>query len=195
MRHPEVSDLALLAGNDLGLWRGFLVGRHVRNCFQCQRELEAFDESKGVLRRGFDPAPDDKQWDRLAAEMSANIRLGLSAGECVTPPSVPRFERDAWKAGFALATIFLLMIGGWMLRQYTGVFNTVSPKYAIKVSDEMVLKATLGGIGVEQNGRTMALAYERGAVPTVTVGLQGSMNARYVDEDTGQVTIHNVYTE
>jgi hypothetical protein len=195
MRHPEILDVALYAGKDLGLWRGFLVGRHVRNCSNCQREVETFQHSRNTLREGFDPAPGGKEWDRLGAEMAANIRLGLEAGECVTPMPVPRLERDGWKAALALATIFVLMLGGWAVRQYSGWFSSVNVKYARKFNDEMVLKATLGGIGVEQNGRAMALTYERGAVATVSVGLQGSMNARYVDDDTGQVTIHNVYTE
>jgi hypothetical protein len=54
-----------------------------------------------------------------------------------------------------------------------------------------VLRSTPEGIAVRTQGATLTILHPRSAV----VSLSGSsaVAARYVDEDTGQVTIANVY--
>ena len=81
MRHPKLARLALYAGGDLGFLVRWRTDRHVAGCEQCGAEVEALENTLGIL-------PDlaempEVSWDRLAAEMKANIRLGLAAGECV----------------------------------------------------------------------------------------------------------------
>ena len=54
-------------------------------------------------------------WDRLAAEMTANIHLGLEAGECIGPVRVNRPERIGWRAVTVMAGISALLMGAWWL--------------------------------------------------------------------------------
>src|ERR1700691_6346813 len=81
MTHPSQSTLALDAGKDLGWFAGRLAERHVARCRECRQAVEAFAGLHDDLV-GFVAVP-AVSWSRLAAEMKANIRLGLAAGECV----------------------------------------------------------------------------------------------------------------
>src|SRR5215831_4773166 len=81
MKHPSQATLALHAGGDLGPVARWFTERHVSHCERCREEVEAFQLTRQIL-------PDlaeipEIPWNRLAAEMKANIRLGLAAGECV----------------------------------------------------------------------------------------------------------------
>src|ERR1700746_310897 len=81
MKHPSEETLALHAGGDLGLVPRWLTEPHLAQCEECRDTLAVFTELRGVLP---DLAEIPKvPWNRLAAEMRANIRLGLAAGECV----------------------------------------------------------------------------------------------------------------
>src|ERR1700736_3003585 len=92
-RHGMETDLALYAAGDLPFWRSALVGLrvrlHLRGCDECRELAEAMRADRAELRRSADDLPADISkncdWDQLAAEMTANIRVGLAAGECVTP--------------------------------------------------------------------------------------------------------------
>jgi hypothetical protein len=55
------------------------------------------------------------------------------------------------------------------------------------------LKNTPDGIAVRTQGATLTIMHPRSAV--VLVSGPSSMSARYVDEDTGQVTITKVYAQ
>jgi hypothetical protein len=63
--------------------------------------------------------PADLNWNRLASEMKANIRLGLAAGECVAGYSVgpkrPRFSTMQTAVAYA-GLIALVVAGVWMQR-------------------------------------------------------------------------------
>src|SRR6202789_3298642 len=80
MNHPRENDLALLAGGEAGHIRRFLLGRHVRNCADCQETVAEYRELRAGLAGVELP---DLNWNFLAADMRANIRLGLEAGACV----------------------------------------------------------------------------------------------------------------
>ena len=79
MSHPDISELALLAGNDLGWWSRRRLQKHVENCARCRDEVSVFTESRRLVRDA-SAMPTDLNWGRLAMEMKANIRLGLAAG-------------------------------------------------------------------------------------------------------------------
>jgi hypothetical protein len=134
-------------------------------------------------------------WARLAAEMKANIRLGLAAGECVAagggeveePWPLFRGTRPA----MAMASLAVLLVAGCMLER------PQPERIAAAPLGGSVVEQTAGGIRVEQGGGSLGL--RNGGVTarevTYSVGAQGSMRARYVDPDSGQVTINNVYAE
>jgi hypothetical protein len=58
-----------------------------------------------------------------------------------------------------------------------------------------VFRTVTDGLQVERGGRSLTLAHTGRAATALTVSLNGSMTAKYVDDDTGQVTIHHVYAE
>src|SRR5690242_7416633 len=81
MTHPSPSTLALFASQDLGWFARVRTERHLNHCRECRNEVEAFASlSEGLVELNELPAI---SWNHLAAEMKANMRLGLAAGECV----------------------------------------------------------------------------------------------------------------
>ena len=75
-RHVMETELALYAAGDLPVWRGALVRLHVRRCNECHSLLEALRMDRQALRRSADDMPSNLDWDQLATEMTANIRVG-----------------------------------------------------------------------------------------------------------------------
>jgi hypothetical protein len=59
--------------------------------------------------------PAEVNWNRLAAEMRGNIRVGLAAGECVGPAE-PEQTRLGWRIAATLAPITLVLLIGWWLQ-------------------------------------------------------------------------------
>ncbi|MEZ5398506.1 MAG: zf-HC2 domain-containing protein [Bryobacteraceae bacterium] len=210
-RHPVRADLALFLSGDLAPGARIGIRWHLARCEDCRRELETFRQARTHLRgqRFEDAIPAGLDWERVAADMTANIRLGLAAGEIVGEPRQPE-PSHLWRAAVVMASI--LMLAGSVIWWYHRTYNPETPvalsgplrvlaeqvksEPAKEAPGEVVLKATLGGIGVEQDGQALALAAEDDAGPRgVTASMQGSLNARYVDEDGSEVTIHRVYSE
>ncbi|MGH9672659.1 MAG: hypothetical protein ACRD44_05710 [Bryobacteraceae bacterium] len=183
MTHPGDIELALYAGGESGLLSRLRLARHLRACGACQAQVRAFRENKDWLEGAARQLPEDIAWGRLAAEMRANIRLGLAAGECVAVPAeVPR--SSGWRVAAALASVAVLLASGWLLHL---------PK-AVRVEPRgILLGANDQGIELRENGRSMTILH--GSAPVVSVRVEGSLRARYVDGDTGQVTIHHVYAQ
>jgi hypothetical protein len=194
MKHLTQATLALQAGGDLGFIARWQAERHLAHCDRCRRELEAFQITRQIL-------PDlaeipEIPWNRLAAEMKANIRLGIEAGECVRA-SDPPLRETRWftgaRAAVALASVVALLVTGAVLER-PGPF-AVSP-----AADEgMVVQATADGIQVRRGGQALRLMNPAQLNSAQRVlyspDAQGSMRARYVDPETGNVTINNVYAE
>ena len=192
MTHPDQTILALYAGQDLGWFRRRRTQRHLARCRECRGELQAFVSARGNLV-ALNELP-AISWNRLAIEMRANIRLGLAAGECV------RGERMASPLGLfgifsgaralaACASVMALVTAGLFLERPT------PPAPPAIASDGAVLRATANGIELNQGGQTLSLLHVRSVDVTYSAGAQGSMRAGYVDSDTGNVTINNVYVQ
>ncbi len=200
MRHPDEAKIALYAGRDLGLLERLSIGRHLVGCEDCRARMEAYRQDRQDLREAAGELPTGLDWDRLAAEMTANIRVGLEAGECVGEPVRPQ-PRPAWKPAFAGVALALVLVGGWYLnfpveqrsslaRGIGRIWNRTAP------ADETVsLEATRNGIRVSQNGSALTIMNPGDAQPVVVVSTTGALRARYVDDDTGQVTVTNVYAQ
>jgi hypothetical protein len=126
-------------------------------------------------------------WNRLASEMKANIRLGLAAGECVrtaAPPAGHSFFASA-RAAVAFASILAVVAAGLILER------------PAPVEDGTVVQATVNGIQVREGRQALRMMHAgvRERDVTYSVGAQGSMRARYVDPETGYVTIASVNAE
>jgi hypothetical protein len=60
---------------------------------------------------------------------------------------------------------------------------------------ELELGVTESGIEIKAGGQGMQLLNGRGRGVMYSAGAQGSVRARYVDSETGYVTINNVYVQ
>ena len=188
MRHPSQTDLALFAGQELGILSRWRLGRHTRVCPQCRRLTEAFRRDRFALLDTAADLPSGLQCGRLAAEMRANIHLGLAAGECVAAP-VSRPGVWHWRPALAFSSAVLLVVMGWWL-------NLPQPKAPEVARVEGVeVEATSSGIEIKQDDRALTLLSSRADEVTLSVNTQGVLRARYVDRDTGHVTINNVYAQ
>jgi hypothetical protein len=191
MKHPSEATLALHAGGDLGFVARWRTERHLLGCEVCRRELMGFsDLRQAVPELGNVP---EVHWNRLAAEMKANIRLGLSAGECVRGDNAPLPAPSPIFAGaravVAFASVLALVVTGLMLEH-------PSPRPSVLRQQGVVVQSTINGIQVTEGGRAFTLLHAgRDGDVTYSVGAQGSMRASYVDPDTGYVTINKVYAQ
>jgi hypothetical protein len=215
-RHVAETELALYAAGDLPFWRSALVylrvRLHVRRCDECQGLLEALRADRQELRRSADDMPasisKDFDWDQLAAEMTANIRVGLAAGECVTPRE-RKVATLSWRPLAFAAGLVVLLAGAWWLnipRTDTEAIGRAIRDMATggrmnatqsATQDERgpVVGASSAGVVLVENGGRMGI--DQGGLEPVmySVSTQGSASARYVDQDTGQVTITATYVQ
>jgi hypothetical protein len=189
MKHPSQATLALHAGGDLGAFARWRANRHLTGCERCREEVAAFGGIREI-------APDlaeipEVPWTRLSAEMKANIRLGLEAGECVRPGETPARQSlfSGARAAVALASVAALLVTGLVIERPI-------PRSASR-NEGVIVQATADGVQVRHGGEALQLRNAGVDARHVlySVGAQGSMRARYVDPETGNVTINNVYVE
>lgn len=189
MKHPGEQELTLYVSGDLNMLAMWRVGMHVRSCAQCANGIAGAEAVMTVLRTRAQEVPASLHWDRLAAEMTANIHLGLEAGECVGPLRVQRPERIGWRAVTVMAGVSALLMGAWWLNPPRAVRETAVRRTPVEIL------TSPGGIEVKENGSAMILMHTRGEQRPIIVSTPGSLRARFVDQDTGQVTINNVYSD
>ena len=211
MKHPSEIQLALFAGGDLaGYWERWRVARHVGQCSECQADVKSLRDAADQVRGLTGDLPKDLNWNRLAAEMTGNIRVGLAAGEAIARFDKPagRPLRLGWNAALVLTcATAVFLVAFWIslprnqadhLRAALNriraerIGNVVRPAAPMQ-DDVVVLEATSSVIEVKENGRAMSLTHPHSDGATVSVSLQGSAGVRYVDADTGQVTTNKVY--
>jgi hypothetical protein len=194
MKHPSQATLALQAGGDLRFFARWRTERHLRSCPRCREEVEAFETARQVSR-DLTEIP-ELPWNRLAAEMKANIRLGLAAGECVRASDRPLRETPLFtgaRAIVAFASVVVLLVTGIVLEH-----PAPAPVPTAYADDGLVVQATSHGIQVRKGGQELRLNNPdelTGERVLYAPGAQGSMRARYVDPQSGYVTINNVYAE
>jgi hypothetical protein len=188
MKHPSESQLALYAGGDLDLVERWRVGHHVRGCRACEAEMSAFRAAAEALKTEGAVLPGGVRWDQLASEMTANIHVGLEAGECVGPARVVR-DRLGWRAVAVMASMtgVLLVAWWWNPAERRGSHALQRPR--------IELRTTAAGIELNDNGSALTLMHTRGRQKPIIVSAPGTLRARFVDPDSGQITINNVFTE
>ncbi|MEQ1886994.1 MAG: hypothetical protein ABL967_18170 [Bryobacteraceae bacterium] len=204
MRHLSEQEVALYAASEAGWWNGMLYRAHVRGCEGCRRMVREYRLDRERLQMLADELPSGVSWERLAAEMTANIRVGLAAGECVAPRERPASIPTGWRVAGATAGFAVLLAAAWWLNMPKGetaalgraMKAIVQPVRRGMLSDEGTLvEASASGIEVRENGGRLGV-FRQGVRPaTVSLSLQGTARARYIDSDTGQVTITSVYAQ
>jgi hypothetical protein len=211
-KHIAEADLALYVSGDLGLFRGVAVRFHAGRCERCSRLVEAYRADRARIKNIAAEMPEGVDWDRLSAEMTANIRVGLAAGECVARPRQRKAMKLAvsWRPAAIAAGAVALLSVAWLLNMPAGttdelgramsailhgrgsVTNGASP-----VADDdrrPVVLANQLGIELRENNNIMGASQDERPV-SVSLSVQGSASARYVNADTGQVTITSVYVQ
>jgi hypothetical protein len=193
MKHPDQATLALHAGGDLGWFARRLTERHLAWCERCRDEADGFAAMREIVT-DLAEIP-EVPWNRLAAEMRANIRLGLEAGECVRAGEAPLRDTPLFtgaRAAVAFASIVALLVTGIVLER-----PMPNPGITTSVDDTTVVQATAHWIQVGRGSLALRLMNPDGLDPqqhvTYSPDAQGSMGARYVDPETFNVTINRVH--
>lgn len=185
MRHPNQATLALHAGGDLGHIRRWLTERHLAHCAYCREEVAGYIEMREMLPE-LAELP-EISWNRMAAEIKANVRLGLEAGECVRSVETPlhRATMTGWRAVVAFASVIVL-VGGCL------VLERPAPQ-PVRVASETAVESAQDGVQLQAGDDRMLGLMNGGAQKAVYhFNAQGSMGARYIDPVTGAVTINTV---
>jgi hypothetical protein len=113
--------------------------------------------------------------------MKANIRLGVAAGEIVrvTPVTRPRTLLAAACAALVFA------VGVWLQH----------PVPQAPPAPRVLVENTADGIVLRTGDQTLTLVNGRASNVLYSAGAHGVVRARYVDSETGQVTINHVYAQ
>ncbi|QOY91002.1 hypothetical protein [Paludibaculum fermentans] len=188
--HPGPEQLALFAGNDLNFWPALQVRIHLYGCAQCASEVAVLRSARQELHDRADELPEDLDWSLLEAEMSANIRLGLSAGAIVGRPVVlepaPVPEAAGWRLAVVLASLSFVAAAGWWLRNPANLRPIADPAAAV------LSEARPDGLALQNHGAALTLLNHSKQPAVTTVSWDGGARASFVDSETGQVTIHHV---
>jgi hypothetical protein len=148
-------------------------------------------EAQDQTLTGFEAIAD---WARLEREMLGNIGVGLAAGRCID--KVGRKVSWLGRTSIAAAAIALLVIG-WMthipIQDTQHLASSIRRLVGLErpAISGTIVQSTPDGISVRTQQATLTILHPASAV--VSVSGASAMAARYVDEDTGQVTITNVY--
>jgi anti-sigma factor RsiW len=213
-QHIVETDLALYVSGDLSLFRRAAVRFHAGRCERCRHLVEAYRADRVRIKNIATEMPEGVDWDRLSAEMTANIRVGLAAGECVARP---RQRKPAvkltvsWRPAAIAAGAVALLSVAWVLNMPAGTTDelgralsavlhgrgSVTNPGGSPIADDdrrPVVVANQLGIELRENNNVMGASQDERPV-SVSLSVQGSASARYVNADTGQVTITSVYVQ
>jgi hypothetical protein len=219
VKHPAPAQIALFSGGDLGRWERWRIARHVSHCTECRGEVQALRDAGVELRElaGQMPElPNGLNWNRLADEITGNIRVGLAAGEAIALFDKPQRTRHrlgwslfSWNAALVvLGAMVIFGIAFWTSlppQQADHLLTSLQRIRAERIGtlvhsapgttpnpEDVIIEASSAGIQVRENGRALSLIpHSDGA--TVSVDMHGSAGVHFVDADTGQVTTNKVY--
>ena len=207
-QHLTESEIARYATGAVPLWRRPLARLHVARCAACTSRAAAYRADRDLVRQLAGEMPGSVQWDRLAAEMTANIRLGLEAGECVARRQETRTVSTGWRVAMATAGFAALLISAWWLNLPAS--QTASLGRAMKRISQVrpwrgpilpledqgpLVEVSAAGIQLRENGSALGVSQGLARPVSVTLSAQGAARARYLDQETGQVTITSVYAQ
>jgi hypothetical protein len=211
MKHPNQIQLSLLAGGDLGPLDRWRIGRHVSGCASCANEVQALRAAIEQVREVTAGLPENLNWNQLAEEMTANVRVGLAAGEAIArfdkPTLAGRPRHLGWNAAMVVACATVVFGAAfWINLPRPQMDNLLSALKRVRTdrigklvqhpavgTEDVMLEASSLSLDLSQNGRTLSLMHPHSDAVTVSVSMRGSVGVRYVDADTGQVTTNKVY--
>ncbi len=198
--HPIAEKLALFSRGDLPWVEHWKCGRHVARCRVCEGEVARFrfatehlqNEAAAQTLTGFEAITD---WTRLEREMLGNIGVGVAAARCVG--EVGHRRTTHFRRAAVILGLLVLFAIGWLthIPQAQNVRLMASLRQLVATprasGKNTVLRTSRDGISVRAQGATLTIMHPRSAV--VSLSGASSVRARYVDEDSGEVTITSVY--
>jgi len=155
--------------------------------------------------------PENLNWNQLADEMAANVRVGLAAGEAIARFDKPEFAGRSrhlgWNAAMVIACATVVFGAAfWINLPRPQMDHLVSAlkrvrmdrigklvQHPVAATEDVMLEGSSSSLDLSQNGRTLSLMHPHSDAVTVSVSMRGSVGVRYVDADTGQVTTAKVY--
>jgi hypothetical protein len=197
--HLAAGLLALYSQGDLPWIARWRARQHVTHCADCQRQVASFRSAKIDLKQeanaqtltGFEAIAD---WNCLEREMLGNIAVGVAAARCID--HVGR-SRAILSWGAIITGLGALFVAGWVTHipreQTEHLADALRRLVGLEHSQPAgtVLRSTPDGIAVRARGATLTIMHPHSAVISLSGG--GAVAARYVDEETGEVTITKVY--
>ncbi len=191
--HFSDAELALASTGDLGWRRRLAIWLHARQCRECGSAIEEYRTGRGEIQRGAAAMEmDEAAWLELEGEMKANIRLGLSAGRIVDPrPGMVEalgVEAAGWRAAVVFATLTVVLAGGWLLKRPV-------PGLPGAAWQSVFAEANAEGVGIQEGQSGLMLLGPEKESSVMLAGTAGGARARFIDAETGQVTIHHVALE
>ncbi|MCC7156737.1 MAG: hypothetical protein IT161_19325 [Bryobacterales bacterium] len=196
--HPFGTSLALYAMGDVSWRERFTIGLHVFGCRHCRQVIEQSRAIRSGVESHQGVLPAEVDWQVLSREMKANIHLGFDAGAIVgalaqapAPEAEPADERDepaAWRAAVVLASVLMVFVSGWYL-------NRIQHSQPASASNPLSVQVRPDGLEVTERGGAMTLLTPVRATVRTDAEWGGGLRARYVDSETDQVTVSQVYTD
>ena len=199
--HPVIEVLALYSRGDLPAFPRLRLKTHLMQCAECERQVELFTNSLAELKReaatetltAFEAIAD---WKALEREMMGNIVVGVAAARCIDDVGRKRVWLPRLAFGVGLG---LLFVAGWITHIPSEQTHHLAASlgqiigFGQKSVPVNLVQATPNAIAVRSQGVTLRILHP----PTAVVSLSGnsSMEARYVDEESGQLTIASVYAQ
>ncbi|MBV9082734.1 MAG: hypothetical protein JOZ62_08675 [Acidobacteriaceae bacterium] len=198
--HPGAKCLALQAGGDLPWLTRLRVRLHISRCRACAEQVSEFRAA--ILKIKQDAASEPiagfettASWSRLEREMIGNIAVGVAAARCID--KVGRKQRVVSAGALVTIAAAAVFVAGWMTHipkeQNQHLAASLRRLLGVQSSRQVgtIVQATPEGIAVKTHGATLRFMHP----PSAAIFVAGSsaVTARYVDENTGQVTITNVY--
>jgi hypothetical protein len=187
MNHPAENDLALLAGEDAGRIQRFLLDRHLKVCADCRQKIAEYRVLRAELAELELP---EVNWNFLAADMRANIRLGLEAGACVGPTR--GLKRLSPRLVVAFASLLAIVGSSVLVRETRPLYHSSTPPVA---NATPVLRSTEWGVELRTGSNSLTLLNHQGDATNQTVSANGDIGARNIDGETSAVTINHVYLQ
>lgn len=201
INHPSPEELALFSQGDLPLVKRWLLGAHLRSCPSCEYELERFRDTAIAIKRqttanALEAVQAAADWSRLEQEMIGNINVGIAAARCVA--KVPGRSLEGWRLAALVGGLTFVFVAGWLVnvpREDTDkILAAVRASFTVPQRPTgTVLQTSPRGVSIRFQGASLTLLHPSSAQATASFSSRSSVGVRYVDDQTGQVTITNVY--
>jgi hypothetical protein len=216
-KHLTERTLALACRGELTLLERVAVRLHLLFCDQCRHRIDVYRADVAARREWEPELPAYLNWNHLAAEMKANIRLGHEVDQIPLPSMARSVAAPAaqvpWRGLAFAGSMAMMILAAWTFvrpghfpdRGQTASFTVESAQHKLLAT----------GDGLMLQGRDSALTMLAPAAQRVSLSVEmgeaaegnsqrasngdslrasngGSLRASYLDANTGMVTINHV---